>query len=169
MRTSWPLGRARLPCRSRACPPPRRCCWRCSSAPASVVHSTIPPPSRSTDALPKRRPNGRRATAARSRIRPAAPADVDDVAVIERAVFSDPWSRGDFAECVTSGVPFLVAEAGGLVEGYSVAPCAADQGEILNLGVAGAHLRRRVGPGPVEHVVAALAAPRGRGGYLHAP
>src|SRR2546423_12915742 len=159
MRTSWPLGRAPLPCRSRACPRPRRCCWRCSSAPASVVHSTIPPPSRSTDALPKRRPNGRRATAARSRIRPAAPADVDDVAAIERAVFSDPWSRRDFTECVTSGVPFLVAEAGGLGTGYVVAHCAAGEGGVLNPGVAAAHPPRGGGTGVGEQLVRGLRAP----------
>ena len=107
-----------------------------------------------------------RATAVPSRIRPAAPADVDDVAAIERAVFSDPWSRRDFAECVTSGLPFLVAEVDGLVAGYVIAHCAADEGEILNLGVAVAHRRHGVGRALVEHVLAALGARGVRVVYL---
>src|SRR5205823_13437144 len=84
------------------------------------------------------RPDGRRATAGHCPIRPARLADVGDVAAIERAVFSDPWSANDFAECVASGVPFLVAERRAVVAGYLVAHCAADEGENLNLGVAGA-------------------------------
>jgi ribosomal-protein-alanine N-acetyltransferase len=67
---------------------------------------------------------------------------------------------------VTSGVPFLVAEAGGLVAGYVVAHCAADEGEILNLGVAVAHRRRGVGRELVRAVLAALGARGVRAVYL---
>jgi ribosomal-protein-alanine N-acetyltransferase len=67
---------------------------------------------------------------------------------------------------VTSGVPFLVAEADGLVAGYVVAHCAADEGEILNLGVARAHRRRGVGRALVERVLAQLAARGVRVVYL---
>jgi len=72
-------------------------------------------------------------------------------------VFSDPWSANDFAECVTSGVPFLVAERRGVVAGYVVAHCAADEGEILNLGVAAAHRRQGIARALVERVLEALA------------
>jgi [ribosomal protein S18]-alanine N-acetyltransferase len=75
-------------------------------------------------------------------------------------VFSDPWSAQDFAECVASGIPFLVAEQRGLVAGYIIAHGVADEGEILNLGVAAAHRRRGVGRALVERVLALLA---GRG------
>jgi len=67
---------------------------------------------------------------------------------------------------VTSGVPFLVAELGGLVAGYVVAHCAADEGEILNLGVAVAHRRRGLGRALVEHVLSALATRGVRVVYL---
>ena len=59
-------------------------------------------------------------------------------------MFSDPWSVNDFAQCLESGVPFLVAEQRGMVAGYVVAHGAADEGEILNLGVAPAHRRRAI-------------------------
>jgi len=112
------------------------------------------------DVLRKRRPDGRHATAVRCPIRPARLADVGDVDAIERAVFSDPWSANDFTECVTSGVPFLVAERRGVVAGYIVAHCAADEGEILNLGVAAAHRRQGIGRALVARALQELA---GRG------
>lgn len=118
------------------------------------------------DALPKRRLNGRHATAVPSRIRQATRADVDDVAAIERVVFSDPWPRRDFAECVASGIPFLVAEVDGLVGGYVVAHHAADEGEILNLGVAGAHRRCGLGRSLVQQVLTVLATRGVRVVYL---
>ena len=71
-------------------------------------------------------------------------------------MFSDPWSAKDFAECVNSGVPFLVAEQQGIVAGYVVAHYAADEGEILNLGVAAAHRRQGIGRALVERVLQTL-------------
>ena len=63
-------------------------------------------------------------------------------------------------------MPFLVAERHGLVAGYVVAHRAADEGEILNLGVAAAHRRQGIGRALVEHVLQALAALGVRTVYL---
>ena len=93
-------------------------------------------------------------------IRPARTADVPRVVAIERASFTDPWSAPDFEECTTWAAPFLVAEVGGEAVGYIVARHAADEGEILNLGVAAAWRRRGVGRALVE---TALDALRGHG------
>src|SRR2546426_7255427 len=130
---SWAMGRSATPrrspagsgplrCRLRACRPQRRCSLPSWNARARAAPSrTRPPRSPCMDVLRKRRRDGRRATAVRCPIRPARLADVGDVGAIERAVFSDPWSASDFTECVTSGVPFLVAERRGVVAGYVVA------------------------------------------------
>ena len=60
---------------------------------------------------------------------------------------------------MASGVPFLVAEAdGGDVAGYAIAHAAADEGEILNLGVAPAHRRCGVGRQLARAMMEALAA-----------
>ncbi len=85
---------------------------------------------------------------------------------IEREVFSDPWSANDFTECVSTGVPFLVAERRGVVAGYVVAHSAADEGEILNLGVAAAHRRHGIGRELVERALAELTARGVRTVYL---
>ncbi len=81
-------------------------------------------------------------------------------------MFSDPWSANDFTECIRSGVPFLVAEQRGVVAGYVVAHCAADEGEILNLGVAVAHRRQGIARALVERVLEALAGRGVRTVYL---
>ena len=94
--------------------------------------------------------------AAPYRIRPAQPADVAAVAAIERAVFSDPWSANDFSECLAAETPFLVALRGQKVAGYAVAHFAADEGEILNLGVATAQRRGGVGRALVERLLEEL-------------
>ncbi|HET7296582.1 MAG TPA: ribosomal protein S18-alanine N-acetyltransferase [Gemmatimonadales bacterium] len=85
---------------------------------------------------------------------------MEHVAAIERAAFSDPWSATDFAECLASRVPFLVAEArgGGAVIGYVIARRAADEGEILNLGVAAEQRGHGVGRALVARALALLAA-----------
>ncbi len=67
---------------------------------------------------------------------------------------------------MTAGVPFLVAERRGVVAGYVVAYCAADEGEILNLGVAPAHRRQGIGRALVERVFQELAGRGVRTVYL---
>src|SRR5690348_9994080 len=145
--------------------PPR--CSRCSSGKARRAPWRMRwTRSRCTDVLRKRRSDGKRATAHRYLIRPAQPADLEDVREIERVVFSDPWSANDFAQCLEAGVPFLVAEQQGTVGGYLVAHAAADEGEILNLGVAPAHRRRGVGRALVQRALTLLAARGARAVFL---
>ena len=72
----------------------------------------------------------------------------------------------DFRECVATGVPFLVAVAGDEVAGYAIAHAAADEGEILNLGVAPARRRQGVGAELVRAMMDALRARGARAVYL---
>lgn len=79
------------------------------------------------------------------------------VHAIELLVFADPWTLGDFRECVTSEATFLVAETPEGIAGYVVALDAADEGEILNLAVApGGGRRHGTGRALVEAVLASL-------------
>jgi ribosomal-protein-alanine N-acetyltransferase len=81
---------------------------------------------------------------------------VAQVAPIERAVFSDPWSERDLNDCVATGVPFLVAAHGGAVIGYVIARHALDEAEILNLGVVPTRQRQGVGRALVQGMLAQL-------------
>ena len=81
-------------------------------------------------------------------------------------MFSDPWSRQDFSDCVTYAL-FLVAEGEAhAIAGYVVALDAADEGEILNLAVAPNGRRHGLGRALVEHVLGALTTRGVRQIYL---
>ena len=78
--------------------------------------------------------------AAAPRLRAATRADVDAVARLEAASFSDPWTKASFAQLIdNAAVAFLVAEqagAPGTPIAYVVAWFAADEAEIANIAVA---------------------------------
>jgi ribosomal-protein-alanine N-acetyltransferase len=78
----------------------------------------------------------------------AVRAHVPEVAAIEQACFSDPWSESSFRQAVENrGVFFRVATegAGGPVVGYVVAWFAGGEGEIANVAVAPAARGRGIG------------------------
>lgn len=69
-------------------------------------------------------------------IRPARRDDLDAIAAIERASFTDPWSRASLAAVL--GHPLtrmLVAEDAGHVVGYIIARYVVDEADIANLAV----------------------------------
>lgn len=83
---------------------------------------------------------------ARIVIRDAHLADIPEIAEIERASFSDPWSASSFRSLI--GLPstwFAVAERSGRVIGYSVMMIAADEAELGNIAVADGDRRHGVG------------------------
>jgi len=89
------------------------------------------------------------------------------VHAVEQASFADPWSFRDFAETLASGVTFLVAaDDTGQVAGFLVARHAADEGEILNVGVLPPHRRRGVARALVAEGLAQLARLGARHAFL---
>jgi len=85
---------------------------------------------------------------------------------LERIAFSDPWSRGDFADCLRSHWPAYVAENGADPIGYIVGRAVADEGEILNLGVALLSRRRGVGTALVRRLLDDFGARGVRSAFL---
>ena len=73
-------------------------------------------------------------------------ADVDAVFAIEQAVQRFPWTRGNFSDALNSGYLCRVdeAESGG-IRGYAILMPAADEAELLNIGVAAAQQRKGLG------------------------
>jgi ribosomal-protein-alanine N-acetyltransferase len=81
-------------------------------------------------------------------IRPATEADLQAIADIEHAVFSDPWPIGAFRKSLAGLL--TVAVSGDRVVGYLAAHHAADMGEILNVAVHPEYRRLGIGEALVE-------------------
>ncbi len=78
--------------------------------------------------------------------RPLVAADVEQVAAIERAAFTDPWPARAFLELLAQPhVRAFAVDDDGRLAGYTLASVAADQGEILNLAVDPGARRRGLG------------------------
>lgn len=69
-------------------------------------------------------------------------ADLAEVLAIETAVYSHPWSRGNFADSLRSGYACRTWRLGGALIGYFVLMAAVGEAHLLNLSVAAAHHRR---------------------------
>jgi ribosomal-protein-alanine N-acetyltransferase len=81
-------------------------------------------------------------------------------------MFTDPWSPGDFAECLAAGMSVLVAETGTQLVGYVVGRSVLDEAEILNLGVAPRARRHGVARALVGALLAAFASAGVRSAFL---
>ncbi|HSG75992.1 MAG TPA: ribosomal protein S18-alanine N-acetyltransferase [Burkholderiales bacterium] len=68
--------------------------------------------------------------------------DLDEVLAIEKAVYSHPWTRGNFADSLCSGYACRTWRAGGALIGYFVLLAAAGEAHLLNLSIAAAWQRR---------------------------
>ena len=152
--TAWNAGLAHDLSTCARCDRPRRRYWHCSRSPVWDGRSRISPPRSPTTVAPLRhRRAGRLITDAPSRIRPARDADLPALVALERIAFTDPWSRGDFADCLRNDWPIYVAENGAAPVGYIVGRSVVDEGEILNLGVTLAARRRGIGTALVRRLL----------------
>jgi len=72
--------------------------------------------------------------------------DVDAALAIEQAVQRFPWTRGNFIDVLNSGYVCRVDETdSGEIRGYAILMPAADEAELLNIGVAAAQQRKGLG------------------------
>ena len=83
--------------------------------------------------------------------RPMRPADLDRVMQIEPALYSHPWTRGNFDDSLTAGYSCWVVECGSAVAGYGVLMLGVREAHLLNLSVAGDWQRRGFGRMLLEH------------------
>lgn len=68
-------------------------------------------------------------------IRPMGRADLDAVLRVETRSYGFPWSRGNFADCLSAGHLCLVGEVDGVVVGHGIATVAVGEAHLLNLCV----------------------------------
>ena len=62
-------------------------------------------------------------------------ADMDEVMVIEEAIYAFPWTRGIFRDCLSVGYPCRVLQVEGKVVAYAILSVAAREAHILTLCV----------------------------------
>lgn len=97
--------------------------------------------------------------AERERFRAMTPEDISQVAKIEEASISPPWSEKAFADALDNETAFfVVCESGGAVKGYAGMYMAADEAEITNVAVREDSRRGGVGTGLVEFLIKAGAS-----------
>lgn len=75
------------------------------------------------------------------RLAPMREADLAGVLEIEDAIYSHPWTRGNFTDSLKAGYQCWTWRAGNVLIGYYVLLVAAGEAHLLNLSVAAAHQR----------------------------
>lgn len=69
-------------------------------------------------------------------------ADLDAVLAIESAIYTHPWTRGNFADSLRAGYRSCTWRLGGQLLGYFVMLVAAGEAHLLNLSIAAPVQRR---------------------------
>jgi ribosomal-protein-alanine N-acetyltransferase len=67
--------------------------------------------------------------------------DLAEVMAIEDAIYSHPWTRGNFADSIHAGYECRTLRLGGELIGYFVLLAAAGEAHLLNLSIAARHQR----------------------------
>jgi [ribosomal protein S18]-alanine N-acetyltransferase len=99
------------------------------------------------------------------RLEAMRPEDLDEVMAIEGAIYSHPWTRGNFLDSLRAGYDCRTWRLEGELVGYFILMCAAREGHLLNLSIAGKHQRSGHGRALLREA-ADLARRRGAGGLF---
>ena len=67
--------------------------------------------------------------------------DLDEVMAIENAIYTHPWTRGNFGDSLQAGYVCRTWRLGGSLVGYFVVSAAAGEAHLLNLSIAAAWQR----------------------------
>jgi len=95
-----------------------------------------------------------RSTAGAPRLERMQPEDLDAVAAAESAIYSHPWTRGNFVDALRAEYECWVWREAGELIGYFVLLAAAREAHLLNFSIVAKHQRRGCGTAMLEQVVA---------------
>lgn len=76
------------------------------------------------------------------RLVPMRESDLVEVMAIEGAIYSHPWTRGNFADSIHAGYECRCLRLGPELLGYFVLMVGAQEAHLLNLSIGAAHQRR---------------------------
>ena len=74
-------------------------------------------------------------------LEPMTERDLDEVILIENAIYTHPWTRGNFADSLQAGYECHTWRLGRVLIGYFVVMAAAGEAHLLNLSIAGSQQR----------------------------
>lgn len=77
--------------------------------------------------------------------RPMRPEDIDAIIDMERALYSFPWTPGNFRDSLKAGYSCWVVEFGSHLVGYAVLMLAAGEAHVLNVAIGAAWQRQGLG------------------------
>src|SRR5688500_7306972 len=97
------------------------------------------------------------------RLEARRPDDLDEVIAVEEAIYSHPWTRGNFIDSLRAGYDCRTWRLEGELVGYFILMCAVGEGHLLNLSIAAKHQRSGHGRA-LLHEAAELARRRGATG-----
>ena len=80
-----------------------------------------------------------------AQLAPMLEQDLGEVIAIERAIYTHPWTRGNFADSLRAGYECRTYRLNGELIGYFVLMVAVGEAHLLNLSVAMPHQRRGYG------------------------
>ena len=75
------------------------------------------------------------------RLAPMREADLAEVLAVENAIYTHPWTRGNFADSLKAAYQCWTWRAGNELVGYYILLVAAGEAHLLNLSVAAAYQR----------------------------
>jgi ribosomal-protein-alanine N-acetyltransferase len=75
------------------------------------------------------------------RLQPMRMEDLDEVLPVENAIYSHPWTRGNFADSLRAGYDCRTWRVGRELVGYFILMAAAGEAHLLNLSIAAPHQR----------------------------
>lgn len=76
------------------------------------------------------------------RLEPMREHDLDEVVAIESAIYSHPWTRGNFADSLRAGYACRTWRLGRELVGYFILMAGAGEAHLLNLSIAAPWQRR---------------------------
>ena len=86
-------------------------------------------------------------------IRPMKKTDLERVMAIETAIYTHPWTRGNFVDSLKAGYTCHVMEVSGEVMGYGVVMIAVKEAHLLNLSIAPQWQRQGYGRSLLLHFI----------------
>jgi ribosomal-protein-alanine N-acetyltransferase len=96
------------------------------------------------------------------RFAPMSDSDLAEVLAIEEAIYSHPWTRGNFVDSMRAAYQCWTWRQGRELLGYFILMVAAGEAHLLNLSVAAPQQRRGHGSALLEEVMR-MARDRGAG------